>query len=308
MHNRHDQLAKNLLRDALTRASSVETEVEVVAAAQKIDVYCVPDTSRAAERAAMGLLGELSVEPSLFEPFSGTPSLRQVRTCLRKQLTWHHELERRARGEAARAREKAGLEKPKAVPFPALVVIGRGRPETVLEGYGCQRVCQGVYRAVRDLDLRVVVVSELPRTRDTLLLRLLGSGRVLREALADFSALPDDVWEKGIATPLLLHFQISTPEPVTTEEDDVSAEIQAWYKDYQQKQQEARAAALEQGLEQGRTNGTRSLLLRLLRARFGELPEEAMARIGAVELEELERWGERVLDARTLDEALDETM
>ena len=35
----------------------------------------------------MGLLGELSVEPSLFEPFRRTPGLREIRACLRKQLT-----------------------------------------------------------------------------------------------------------------------------------------------------------------------------------------------------------------------------
>jgi len=60
MHNRDDQFAKNILRDALSRACAPETEVEVLAATQKIDVYSVPDPARAAERAPMGLLGDLS--------------------------------------------------------------------------------------------------------------------------------------------------------------------------------------------------------------------------------------------------------
>ncbi len=46
MHNRFDQLAKNLLRDALSQAGEAETEVEVVAATQKIDVWSVPDPER----------------------------------------------------------------------------------------------------------------------------------------------------------------------------------------------------------------------------------------------------------------------
>src|SRR5512147_2696033 len=96
MHNRDDQFAKNLLRDALSRACAAGTEVEVLAATQKIDVYSVPDPARAAERAQLGLLGELSAEPSLFEPFHDTPSLRKVPRCINKQHTWHHELERRA--------------------------------------------------------------------------------------------------------------------------------------------------------------------------------------------------------------------
>ena len=79
MHSRPDQFAKNILRDALSRACTSESEVEVLAATQKIDVYSVPDPARAAERAQLGLLGELSAEPSLFEPFHGTPTLAKVR-------------------------------------------------------------------------------------------------------------------------------------------------------------------------------------------------------------------------------------
>src|SRR5262249_7282481 len=88
MHNRADQFGKSLLRDALSTAATPDTEVEVIAATQKIDVYAVPDPARAAERPKMGLLGELSAEPALFEPFCNTPSLACVRRCLRKQLAW----------------------------------------------------------------------------------------------------------------------------------------------------------------------------------------------------------------------------
>ena len=51
------------------------------------------------------------------------------------------------------------------------------------------------------LSLRIVVLSELPRTRETLLLRVLGTGRLLREALADLAVLPHDAWEKNMGTP-----------------------------------------------------------------------------------------------------------
>jgi hypothetical protein len=300
MHNRSDQFAKNILRDALSRACAAETEVEVLAATQKIDVYCVPDPAREAERAPMGLLGELSAEPCLFEPFHRTPSLPQVRQCLRKQLTWHHELERRARASARSPSQDADPEAPleQAVPFPALVLISPGRPETVLEAYGCKPVRPGVDHAVPGLVMRVVVLAELPRTRETVLLRLLASGRLLREALADLAALADDAWERSIATPLLVHFRLASDEPAMNEEDDVSAEIRAWFDDYQRK---LRAEERNEGLKEGERN----LLLRLLRVRFGELPAAAVARIDAAEVAELERWGERVLGAQTLAEVLD---
>jgi hypothetical protein len=146
---------------------------------------------------------------------------------------------------------------------------------------------------------RYVVIAELPRTRETLLLRLLGKGRLLREALTDLAKLPDDAWERAIATPLLVHFKLDHNEHATTEEDDVSAEIRAWFDDYQRKLR-------DEASQEGRMEGERRSLLRLLRTRFGELPAAAIARVEAAELAELERWGERMFSAATLAEVLDE--
>ena len=57
---------------------------------------------------------------------------------------------------------------------------------------------------------------------------------------------------------------------------------------------------------QGRQEGELNLLLRQMRARFGELPAASVTRIEAADIAEIERWGERVLSARTLAEVLDE--
>ena len=286
-----DQFAKNLLRDALGRACAAETEVEVLAATQKIDVYTIPDPARAAERARMGLLGELAAQPCLFEPFHDTPGLRQIRRCLNKQLTWHHELERRAR--VAAGSSSVGGARPAAdeVPFPALVVLSPGKPATVLDAYGCEWGSPGVYHADWGLALRVVVLAELPATPETLLLRLLGRGRVFSQALAELAELPGDAWERSVATPLLVHFQLGSHEHPRHEEADVSAEIQAWFEDYQRKL---------------RKEGECSVLLRQLRSRFGELSEVDVARIEAADSAELERWSERILRARTLAEVFDD--
>ncbi|WP_437775181.1 DUF4351 domain-containing protein [Sorangium sp. So ce1097] len=57
---------------------------------------------------------------------------------------------------------------------------------------------------------------------------------------------------------------------------------------------------------QGRQEGERAILLRQLRARFGELPEAVVARVEGAETAALERWAERVLSAKTLADVLDE--
>ncbi|MBE7374219.1 DUF4351 domain-containing protein [Pseudomonas lopnurensis] len=59
---------------------------------------------------------------------------------------------------------------------------------------------------------------------------------------------------------------------------------------------------IEQGLEQGMQRGELTVLSRLLIRRFGPLAPEVEQRLQQAGLEELERWAENVLEAKTLDE------
>ncbi|WP_437946494.1 Rpn family recombination-promoting nuclease/putative transposase [Sorangium sp. So ce296] len=60
------------------------------------------------------------------------------------------------------------------------------------------------------------------------------------------------------------------------------------------------------GEREGRLEGQRSTLLRLLGLRFGELPEPIEARIRAADAGQIEGWTDRVLTAPTLDDVLNE--
>jgi hypothetical protein len=311
MHNQADQFSKSLLRDALSCASVAApgTEVEVVAATQKIDVYAEPDPARAAEREKMGLLGELFEAPSLFEPFHSTPGLPPIRRVLCKQLTWHHELGRRALVAARAAARTAGrlapevteaeLEAgaPESVPFPWLVVISRGRPDTVIAMYGCKEVRRGVHEAVPGLQMRVVVLAELPRTRETLLLRLLGAGPLVAAALDDLRALEADAWEKSVVAPLLVHFRLAKHGKLETdEEQDVSAEIQAEFEEFKRE-----VRAKERGEQAARS------VLTVLRVRGIAVPDAARERVLAQkDPERLERWLEKAVLATFLGEVIDD--
>ncbi len=55
-----------------------------------------------------------------------------------------------------------------------------------------------------------------------------------------------------------------------------------------------------EGRQEGRQEGEQILLLRLLQRRFGPLPDWVEQRLGQANTDQLERWGERVLDAPTL--------
>jgi hypothetical protein len=81
---------------------------------------------------------------------------------------------------------------------------------------------------------------------------------------------------------------------------------------------QARAEGLEQGLEQGREEGLEqgreeglergrrealtSMLLAQLQLKFGSVPGDVEARLRQASLDELTRWGTRVLTAATLDD------
>jgi hypothetical protein len=62
------------------------------------------------------------------------------------------------------------------------------------------------------------------------------------------------------------------------------------------------AEGRKDGLNVGRMNGLRDLLIKLLTLRFGPLPEAAMSSIQAAGPDLLEHWGERLLSASSLDD------
>ncbi len=276
MHNRSDQFTKSLLRDGLSLASAAETEVEVLAATQKIDVYSVPDPARESERAAMGLLGELSAEPSLLEPFHGTPSLRQVRHCLRKQLTWHHELERRVRSAAALRRAGRGHRHATATGgrLPALVVIGPGRPETVLDAYRCEPVQAGVYHGrAGPGDARGGARGAAPDAYNAA-----AAAARLGPPLA---AKRWRIWRRCPAMPgrraspcrCCYTSGSEYQEPTTDEEDDVSAADPGLVRGVQA------AAPRAEGRKEGRAEEAARAVLTALRVRGIAVPDIARERI-----------------------------
>jgi predicted transposase YdaD len=58
------------------------------------------------------------------------------------------------------------------------------------------------------------------------------------------------------------------------------------------------------GYEQGKQEGEQNLVLRLLKRRVGELPQEVKERIQTLSLEQLEALGEALLDFIALEDLL----
>lgn len=72
-----------------------------------------------------------------------------------------------------------------------------------------------------------------------------------------------------------------------------------WARNYEQKGIEK---GIEQGIERGIEKGEALLLQRQLTRRFGTLPSDVVGRIAGATAAQLEQWGDRVLDAASLEE------
>ncbi len=66
----------------------------------------------------------------------------------------------------------------------------------------------------------LIVVSELPEVRDTLLLRLMGAGKTLMTAIAELDRLPPAAPERLLAMPIVLRLRLEVPADPTRRSRD----------------------------------------------------------------------------------------
>ncbi|WP_437818389.1 hypothetical protein [Sorangium sp. So ce1078] len=273
MRNRFDRLAKDIAHEGLTPTGKVVTNAEVVGETQHADVWYEPDPARASGREQLGLLGRLAATACTIEAYSDTPSADEARACVEKHLAlW--------RGGAARDR---------AAEPPFLWVLSSGRPTAVLDGLRTEPMAgwpTGVYEGPSLLRTAVVVLAELPRVRSTVLIRLMGGGRVLREAIDDFRRLPEDAPERAIALGPLLRFRAEVAErgPATPEEEEFVMTTQELVEEFIE---QGRTQGMAQGIAQGIAQGT----IELYEARFGPMPPSLRSAVeGMRDLPTLRTW------------------
>ena len=198
MHNRFDYFVKQLVREGLSPAGRVETEAEVTPDALRIDVWFVPYAGRAHKvLAPLGLLGRMARTSCTLEPYHRTPSGDQAADCIAKHRFFCRDLARRTPRPAA----------------PMQWILCSGRPSAALVGLGFRRSRRrpGIYDGPTLTRTTIIVISELPRTRDTLLVRLMGASTTLRRAIVDVQALPADAPERRLALPILVRLRRDIP-------------------------------------------------------------------------------------------------
>ena len=296
MRNRFDQLAKQIGQEALGPSGSTVVHDEISPETQHADLRHDPDPAREAERARLGLLGRIAAVLCLIEIYGHAPGPEEFRACLTKHLAFWQQRARKARVHNKKRKEKQ--QPPEAWSEPFLWILAAGAPTTMLLKLALAPAPgwpTGVYFFGDDiLRVGIIVASELPRDRSSLLVRLMVAGPLLAPAIDDLGALPEDAHERAVAEQILLRLRrtLSNKSKPTLEEQEFIVTMRDTW---------ASARAL------GRAEEAVRAVLTVLRARGIDLPKAARDRILAQkDPERLGRWLEKAVTAASIAEVLDE--
>lgn len=188
-----DRQAKLLLKTILSPWASVKTEEEVALSPQKIDVLVFlnpQDTEDCHASDAvikrLGLLGSLLQECTILEPYSRALVLSDFDDIQRKQLALQHQLEKE---HSHTTGQDVRLPRPKT-----WMITTDDSPiiRTQLQFVASTRHGPSIYETAPVFAVGWVVLAQLPKTRDTLALRLLDRGGRLLDAIEDVLVLPVD--------------------------------------------------------------------------------------------------------------------
>lgn len=290
----HDQFAKEYLQELLSPLGKVETSKNVTAEVREIDVWFQPTSVDAGEYVhSLGLLGKMAATPAIIEPFRNPVTAEGIFSCVVKLLNSRAELGRRAYRENQRFEERQ-------LPMLRLWILTPTASELLLNSFGFRTPEEsegwgkGVYFLSEVWRVGLIAIHQLPKTPETMWLRMLGRGRVQQGAIAELTAFPIDASIRSNALQLLYilqeNLQANTPTNPAGDDEDQEL-VMAIVPLFQQHLEEARLQGLErglvqgiiqgleqgkeqgreQGIEQGREQGQRLILESFLQVRFGEL-------------------------------------
>ncbi|BAY73249.1 hypothetical protein NIES23_60770 (plasmid) [Trichormus variabilis NIES-23] len=255
----HDQFAKQFLEELLSPLGEVRTNQEVTDETRFVDVLFSP--SPEAQAPNLGLLGRIALlNTALLEPFRNQPSRTEVRNCLLKLFTVIADVQRKAKREETSISEDNLARLWILAPFASPGLLNDFGAKLDLENWP-----SGVYLLPKSMRAAIMVINELPVTEETLWFRLLGRGTVQQQAVSELVALPPENLLRRNVLEIIYKWRVSLMIQQELTQDD-----QELIMNLTQAYEEARTAAVQEGVQQGQ----RQVVENLLRFRFGEVDEE----------------------------------
>ncbi len=278
----HDSFAKDYLEELLSPLGKVEISREISDEPNHIDILFSPDPSANSSAQSIGLLGKLVTHTSSIEVFRNQPNIFQVLMCMKKLYTYFAELNRAANRESTSFNVEGSGK---------LLIVSTTASQGLLEGFGAtidpDINCNGVYSLHPYLFASIIAVNQLPATDETLWLRVLGKGRVQRNAVNELLALPDSNQYKESTLKMMANLRIVTIKQTNLIEEDQETvmNLSTAYLEWEQK-------TLEQGKQEGKQEGEligeQKIIIRLLNQHIGEIKPPLIEKIRQLSVEHLE--------------------
>jgi hypothetical protein len=273
----HDQFAKDYLEELLKPFGQVEAPSHLAGEIREIDVLFSPVSTQTADIEILGLLGKLAATPAIFEPFRNPASKEEICDCLLKSLEVRGALQREAK------RNKNPIA---TIETPKLWVLTPTASQTLLSGFRAienPNWPAGIYFLADYLNTAIVAIHQLPRTPETLWLRLLGRETVQKRAIDELETLPTNYPFQQATLELLYNLQQTLQINKSSEPEDKELIMRL-------------APFYQRDKQQARRDGEEHLILRQLNRRFGEIKSSLIEQIQLLSIEQLENLADALLD------------
>lgn len=285
-----DSFCKDFLEELLSPYGQIALNREILGESQYIDVFFTPDPQNSINANHLGLLGQIITTPCLLEPYRNPAKIDDIRSCLLKLLAVltdqlrHHKRTSQIRSHLP----------------PQLWILTPSLSQSILNRFGATPDPRtiGIYQLPEALNTQILIIHQLPKTSDTLWLRLLGRGKVQKQAIEEVLAIPDTNPTRAQVLRMLSSWKVSIElsEQWQQQERELTMALSQAFLDWEQKTEQR---GLQQGLQQGLQLNQR-MILSLLQRRLGEIPLELRSQVEALSLEQLESLAETLLDLVTL--------
>jgi hypothetical protein len=264
----HDQFSKQYLTELFTPYGEVEISKDITSEVRQIDVFFTPTSPENIEE--LGLLGKMGTYAAsvIFEPFRNAVSKSEIRSCMGKLFDIHAEVERQRKRSDTRINETE---------LPHLWIFTPTASEDILTGCNAtvdiETWGQGVYLLGKVLKTGIVSIHQLPSTPETLFLRVLGRGKVQRQAVEELEALaknnPSLENVIKLVNDLIAMLSARQQKEKDIDQDDREL-IMKLSEMYQQLLEELK----QEQRQEGEIRERRAMVESILQVRFGEVDPE----------------------------------
>lgn len=284
----HDQFAKQYLSELLNILGEVEISKEITSEVRQIDVFFIPAADAASKAAQIGLLGQLAVKGAAgFEVFRNAVEKNEIRECMGKMFDYHSLLARKARRENVPITEAS---------LPMVWIISPTISPEMLESFPAKLDTaigmRGIYSLGEGLKTGLIAIHQLPRTPETMWLRILGRSSVQEQAMRELEALCEDNPLREHTLELVydllsvLEARQRNEADLDTDDEDLIMKLSPVYLE---RLKTATDQGIQQGIQQGLQQGLQQLMRErqymiesMLRMRFGEIDPQLEAIIPAL--------------------------